>query len=79
MIEELLAANDRAVGQWRQCRQVPGEGIFCFITVNGVSHHEQVLNRRRDRQAYVDRLNAVTQTEIIDPAREIAAKWGMLD
>lgn len=78
-IAELLAANDRAVSQFRSCKTIPGEGLFCFITVNGVVSHQQVFDAQGDRQRIVDGLNRVTQREIIAPALEIAATWRQLD
>ena len=49
-VEELLEANDRAVSQFRTCRVIPGEGEFCFITVDGKVRDMHVINKRQDRQ-----------------------------
>jgi hypothetical protein len=77
-IAELLAANDRAVSQFHSCHKVPGEGVFCLITVDGVVKSEEVFNRVADRQGFVNELNRVTRSEIIDPALQIAATWKRL-
>jgi hypothetical protein len=74
-IGELLAANDRAVSEFRSCKVIPGEGEFCFITVDGVVENHQVFDKQRDRQRIVNSLNRVTVQEIIAPAMAIAATW----
>lgn len=83
--EELLAANDRAVGQFHGCRHPVGEFMQCFIHVDGVVKVEEFHppppppNFPLARQRFVDQLNFVTRQEIIDPALEIVETWKELD
>lgn len=76
---ELLAANDRAVSKFHSCHNVPGEGRFCFITVDGVTRNEEVFDPVQERQQIVDQLDAATKRDIIDPALEVAAIWKQLN
>jgi hypothetical protein len=72
---EILAANERAVGQFRNCRTIPGEGRYCLITVDGRVINWPVTDPVRDRRRLVNTLNGPAMLEIIGPAREVAATW----
>jgi hypothetical protein len=75
----LYAANSRAVSQFRSCRNVAGEGLFCIITVDGRTFSTgPIFDAESERQQFVDGLNNVTTLEIVGPAREIAATWKQL-
>lgn len=75
-IDELFLANQRAVGQFHSCRTPPGEILSCLIKVDGVTRQEDIVTTKAAaREGIINRLNNVTSSQIVDPARQIASTW----